>query len=266
MLKKLTTDKMLAEKEGGIGWITFNNPARRNAISLEMWEALTEILKDFQADDEILVIVMKGAGDKAFVSGADISQFEDKRANAKAAEEYGRISEEGKHLLESIDKPLIAMIRGYALGGGLGIAMSADIRIAADDSKLGIPAARLSVAYGMDNLGKLVNLVGPSRAKDILFTARRVPAEEALQMGLVNKVVPVDQLEAAVREVCDAICDNAPLSILSSKVTINQIVKDPADRDMPRVDKLFKACFDSEDYKEGRTAFMEKRKPVWKGR
>jgi enoyl-CoA hydratase len=263
---KLSTDKMTAEKDGGIGWMTFNNPARRNAMSLEMWEGLTEILTDFAADDDIRVIVMKGAGDKAFVSGADISQFEDKRANAEAAAQYAKTSEEGKTLLETIDKPLIAMIRGYCLGGGLGIAMSADMRFASDDSKLGIPAARLSIAYGFDNLSKLVQLVGPSRAKDILFTARRVEAAEAYEMGLVNKVTPAADLEAAVREACDAIVDNAPLSILASKFTINQTVMDLADRDYERIGELSRNCFDSDDYKEGRTAFMEKRKPVWKGR
>ncbi len=266
MLKKLSTEKMIAEKEGGIGWMTFNNPERRNAMSLEMWEGVTEILTDFANDPEVRVIVMKGTGDKAFVSGADISQFKDQRANAEAAANYAKISEEGKTLLETIEKPLIAMIRGYCLGGGLGIAMAADMRIASDDAKLGIPAARLSIAYGFDNLSKLVQLVGSSRAKDILFTARRVPAQEAYEMGLINRVTTSDGLEAAVREVCDAIVDNAPLSILASKFTIDQTVKDLADRDYDRIGELSRQCFDSEDYTEGRTAFMEKRKPVWKGR
>ena len=154
MRRKLSTEKMIAEKEGGIGWMTFNNPERRNAMSLEMWEGVTEILSDFANDPEVRVIVMKGTGDKAFVSGADISQFKDQRADAEAAAKYAKISEEGKGLLETIEKPLIAMIRGYCLGGGLGIAMAADMRIASNDSKLGIPAARLSIAYGFDNLSK----------------------------------------------------------------------------------------------------------------
>ncbi len=263
---KLNTDKMLAEKDGGIGWMTFNNPARRNATSLEMWEAVATIMADFAADDSIRVVVMKGAGDKAFVAGADISQFKEARANATASEAYAKVSEQARTAMESLDKPLIAMIRGYAMGGGLAVAMRADIRIAAADAQFGIPAARLGIAYAFDSLKKLVELVGPSRAKEILMTARRYNAEEAVQMGLANKVVPVDRLEAEVRELCATIIDNAPISVMANKAIINQTLLDPDKRDMALVKRLTDKCFDSEDYTEGRTAFMEKRKPVWKGR
>src|SRR5277367_2909522 len=181
---KLDTDKMIAEKDGAVGWVTFNNPERRNAMSLEMWSALATILDAYEADDEIRVIVMKGAGDKAFVSGADISQFEKERANADAAERYNQISNAGRQRLSNLEKPLIAMIRGFALGGGLAVAMAADLRIASADSQFGIPAARLGIAYGADGLNRLYQLVGPSTALDILFSARRLPAEEALRIGL----------------------------------------------------------------------------------
>jgi enoyl-CoA hydratase/carnithine racemase len=263
---KLNTDKMLAEKEGGIGWMTFNNPARRNATSLEMWEAAATIMEDFAADDSVRVVVMKGAGDKSFVAGADISQFKEVRANAEASEKYGKVSERARAAMESLEKPLIAMIRGFAMGGGLAVAMRADIRIAAEDAQLGIPAARLGIAYAFDSLGKLKDLVGPSKAKEILMTAKRYNAEEAFQMGLVNKVVPVDRLEAEVRDLCATIIDNAPISVMANKAIINQTLLDPDKRDLGLVKKWTDRCFDSEDYAEGRTAFMEKRKPVWKGR
>jgi len=263
---ELKTDKMLAEKADGIGWMTFNNPARRNATSLEMWQAIADILSDFGADPAVRVVVMRGAGDKAFVSGADISQFESQRTNAEAAARYDAVSEDARHAMASLEKPLIAMIRGYCLGGGVGIAMAADMRFAADDSSFGIPAARLGISYGFSSLKKLVELVGPAYAKEILLTARRFSAEEALRIGLVNRVVPVDELEATVLEVCAAIVDNSPLSIVANKATIDEVSKDAIARDMLRIEELGRICFDSADYAEGRRAFMEKRKPVWSGK
>ena len=263
---KLDTDKMIAEKDGHIGWMIFNNPARRNAMSLEMWTAAATILDDFERDDNIRVIVMKGAGDKAFVSGADISQFEEKRANAEAAEEYSRQSDAARDRMASLKKPFVAMIRGFCLGGGLGVAMKADLRIASDDSQFGIPAARLSIAYTFDNLRNLVDLVGPTVAKELLFTAKRINAQEALRIGLVNQVVPASELESTVRELAGTMADNAPLSIRASKLTINEVIKDPADRNWDVINQVTKDCFDSQDYAEGRKAFMEKRRPVFTGR
>src|SRR4051812_31918880 len=226
---KLDTDKMLAEKEGAVGWVTFNNPERRNAMSLEMWAALSAILDAYEADDEIRVIVMKGAGDKAFVSGADISQFEKERADAAAAERYALISEAGRQRLYTLEKPLIAMVRGFCMGGGLAIAMAADLRFAAEGAQFAIPAAKLGIAYGTDGLSRLYQLVGPSAALDIMFSARRLDAQEALSIGLINRVLPAADLEAYVRDYAATLSINAPLSIRASKLTMRELGKAPQD-------------------------------------
>lgn len=266
MQLQLSTDKILAEERDAVGWLTINNPARRNAISLDMWEGMAQAFEAFAASPDVRCVVMHGAGDKAFASGADISQFEKHRANAEAAEEYGRISKTTRAAMIGFEKPLIAMIRGYCMGGGLGIAMTADLRIAADDAVFAIPAARLSIAYDFNNLTQLVHLVGPAKAKEILLTAKRYDAAQALAMGLINSVAPASELENAVKDVTDRLVANAPLSLRASKLTINEVVKDPNDRDMALVKRLETDCFNSSDYQEGRSAFMEKRKPVFSGR
>ncbi len=263
---KLDTDKMLAQKEGAVGWVTFNNPERRNAMSLEMWAALSSILDAYEADDEIRVIVMTGAGDKAFVSGADISQFEKERADAAAAERYAQISEAGRKRLYTLEKPLIAMVRGFCMGGGLAIAMAADLRFAAEGAQFAIPAAKLGIAYGTDGLSRLYQLVGPSAALDIMFSARRLDAQEALSLGLINRVLAPDALEGYVRDYAATLSVNAPLSIRASKLTIRELGKAPEERDTDLIKKLIEQCFDSADYTEGRKAFMEKRKPQFTGR
>ena len=256
--------RMLARKDGGIGWMTFNNPARRNAMSMEMWEGVDRILADFEADPEVRAIVLTGAGDRAFVSGADISQFEKNRADADAAARYAAATEAGRSRLREAEKPTIAMIRGFCLGGGLGIAMTCDLRFAAEGSELGIPAARLGIAYTADNVQSLVQLVGPARAKDILFSGRRLPAEEALAIGLIDRLLPAAELEAATRDYAARLATNAPLSIRASKLTIRDLLAEA--REPGLVEALAAACFESADYREGRTAFMEKRPPVFTGR
>ena len=263
---ELNTDKMLAAVENGVGWMTFNNPARRNATSLAMWQAIEIILEQFDKDDAVRVVVMKGAGGKAFVSGADISEFAERRNNAEAAAEYARISESARARLANFHKPLIAMIDGYCLGGGLAVAMCADMRFASPSSQFGIPAARLGIAYGFDGLRKLVSLVGPAKASEIMFTGEWLDANEALRSGLINRIVPTDALEDCVRDIAQTIGRNAPLSVDASKVTINEILKDSQDRDMAKLEAITKACFNSADYKEGREAFMEKRQPNFVGR
>jgi enoyl-CoA hydratase/carnithine racemase len=266
MLDQPLTSKMLAEKDGAIGRITFNNPARHNAVSLEMWQALAHIIDDFNRDDNIRVIVVTGAGGKSFVSGADISEFKEKRNSVEAAAEYSRISEAGRVALTETPKPTIAMIRGYCIGGGLATAIACDLRIAAEGSKFGIPAAKLGLGYAYDGVKKLVDLVGPAFAREIFYTARQFTTDEALRMGLVNQVVPSDELETYVENYCKTIAGNAPLTVKAAKAIVKEAVKDEAKRDMEVCKRLVQECFASQDYIEGRTAFMEKRRPVFTGR
>ncbi len=262
----LTTTKMLAHIEDGIGWITFNNPARRNAISLEMWEGLGIILESYQNDDNVRVVVMKGAGDKAFVSGADISEFDSKRGNAEQKKQYAEVSANANRWLARMDKPLIAMIQGFCIGGGLATALSADIRFATPDSTFGIPAAKLGLGYDYGGLKALCNLVGPSSAKDIMFSARFLKVEEALRIGLINFVVERDDLEHEVKAYAKMVAGNAPLTVKAAKAAVNEAMKDSANRDLDVINAMVNACFDSEDYKEGRKAFKEKRKPIFQGK
>ena len=261
---KVSTDKMLAEIEGPIGWMVFNKPERHNAVSLDMWAAMPEILDRFEADPAVRVIVLKGAGSKAFVSGADISQFEDTRSSQEANAEYDRISDAATDRLAACGKPVIAMIQGWCIGGGVGIAVCCDIRIAAEGSRFGIPAARLGLGYDAPGVKKLMDLVGPSFTKEIFFTARHFDAAEALQMGLLNRVVPAAELESYVRSYCATIGDNAPMTMHALKRTVGELVKGP-DGDLALASRLVQACFDSQDFIEGRRAFMEKRRPVFRG-
>ncbi len=260
------TDKMIAEKDGAIGWITFNNPARRNAVSMAMWEALGDIVANYAADDAIRVIVLKGAGDKAFVSGADISEFEEKRSTPEAVEAYHAVSAKANGALRHVGKPTIAMIRGFCVGGGVSVALGCDLRFASDNSRFGVPAAKLGLGYEYDGVKRLVNVVGPAFAKEIFYTARQFSAAEALDMGLVNRMLPDAELEAFVRNMAASIAANAPLTVGSIKTLVDEAVKDESARDMALCQQVVDRCFASEDYVEGRTAFMQKRVPAFKGR
>ncbi|MGH7045075.1 MAG: enoyl-CoA hydratase [Stellaceae bacterium] len=266
MLDQPLTSKMIARKEGAVGHLIFNNPARHNAVSLEMWQGVGQIIDDFEADDAIRVIVVSGAGGRAFVSGADISEFKERRASEEAAAAYARISEGARLRLQETLKPTIAMIRGYCIGGGVGTALACDLRIAAEGSKFGIPAAKLGLGYAYDGIKKLVDLVGPAHAREIFYTARQFTAEEALGMGLVNRVVPADTLETYVADYCATIAANAPLTVRAAKVAVREALKDENARDLALCRRLVDDCFASADYTEGRTAFMEKRKPAFTGR
>ena len=262
---ELKTEKMIAEKADGIGWMTFNQPERRNAISHEMREGMLAILEDFEADPMVRVIVMKGAGHKAFVSGSDISRPTKGAATPGALQRQGKLSGLVRERFATLAKPLIAMIRGYCLGGGVATALHADLRIASDDSSFGIPAARLGNAYNWHYTRMLVDIVGPARAKEILITARRYSAAEALQMGLIHQVVGPDALEDTVRGVAAVVADNAPLSVIAAKAMINEAMKDSGARDMDKVAAVRKACLESKDFAEGKRAFNEKREPRWTG-
>jgi enoyl-CoA hydratase/carnithine racemase len=258
------SEKIIAKKDGAIGWLVFNNPERRNAVSLDMWEAMPKVLADFGADDAIRAVVLTGAGDKAFVSGADISQFEKERSTAETVAHYDAVGEKAQAALKNFDKPVIAMIRGYCIGGGLNIANLCDLRIAADDARFGIPAAKMGLGYRAGSMKTLVDIVGPAFALEIMITARQFSAEEALRMGLVHKVVPVPGLEAATRQYCEMIAANAPLTLRAAKRIIREV--GAAKYDAAACQAWVKECFDSEDYREGRRAFMEKRRPLFKGR
>jgi len=259
------TDKMLARKEGSVGYIVFNNPARHNAVSLDMWEAAEHFLAEFRDDKAIRAVIVTGAGNKAFVSGADISRFEKERSNKETSERYNEAVDRAYNAFYDFPKPTIAMIRGYCIGGGVGLALCCDMRICTEASTFAVPAAKLSIGYRFAPLKKLVDLVGPSYAKEIFFTARQFTAAEAHGMGLVNRVLPDDQLESYVNDYARRISENAPLSIDSVKFMVAQAFVDESKRDLATCEAMVQACFASNDFKEGRTAFMEKRKPKFTG-
>src|SRR5450631_2276441 len=234
------TDKMLSRKEGGVGTMTFNNPERHNAVSLDMWEAAQGILADFAADKAVRVVVVTGAGGKAFVSGADISKFESERSSKEAIDRYNVAVDKANTAVYEFPKPTIAMIRGYCIGGGVGLALCCDLRICSDNSKFGVPAAKLGLGYGFKGIKKLVDVVGPSFAKEIFFTARQFDATEAHAMGLVNRVVPSAELETYVKSYADTISANAPMTIHAVKVTIGEAVKDDSKRNIALTNELVK--------------------------
>ena len=260
------TEKLVAKNENGIGWITFNNPARHNAVSLDMWQALPLVLDDYAKDPAIRVVILKGAGEKAFVAGADISQFKEKRSSPEGVKEYNTAADDASKALQGFPKPSIAMIRGYCIGGGTAIAVGCDIRIAADDARFAVPAGKLGLGYRFTGIKRLADVVGPAFAAEIFFTARQFSAQEALAMNLINRLVPVADLEKYTLDYASTIAGNAPLTIAAVKRSILEYVKDPSERNLELCQQMVDACYTSEDYKEGQTAFMEKRKPVFKGR
>jgi enoyl-CoA hydratase/carnithine racemase len=252
--------------EGSTLHIVFNNPARHNALSVDMWGAVPPLLAQAETDERVRVVVFSGAGDKAFVSGADISQFEDMRAAKDAVTHYEALAEDALMGIHGFSKPTIACIRGWCIGGGVNVAISCDIRLAASDAVFAIPAGRMGLGYRYSALKNLVDLVGVGAAKDLFYTARRVDAAEAFRMGLVTRTAPVEQLPALLADYAGSIGDNAPLTLAAAKAIIGEILKPSPDLDAARCRELILRCFESDDYTEGRRAFMDKRKPQFKGR
>src|SRR5947207_11051421 len=251
------TDKMIARKEGHVGYLIFNNPERHNAVSLDMWAAAADMLRNFAKDNGVRVVIVTGAGDKAFISGADISRFGDERANEEGIARYNATVEATYGAMEQFPKPTIAMIRGYCMGGGLGFALGCDMRICSDNSRFALPAAKLGLGYSFGGIKRFVDTVGPSFTKELFFTARQFNAAEALGMGLVNRVLARPELEPYVKDYAATIASNAPLTVNATKFIVGETLKDPADRDLKRCSELVERCFQSTDYHEGRKAFME---------
>jgi enoyl-CoA hydratase len=258
-------DKIISRREDAAGHIVFNNPDKRNAVSLEMWQAAERALDAFGADDGIRVVVLSGAGDKAFVSGADISRFESERAGAEAVAHYNATTAGFYQKLTAFPKPTIAEITGSCVGGGVALALCCDLRICGQGARFGIPAARLGLGYGFAGLKRLVDVVGPAFAKEMFFTARLFSAVEAYEMRLVNRVLPDAEVAGYVADYARTISGNAPLTVDSVKAIVGEVLKDPAERDLARCAALVDACFASRDYVEGRRAFLEKRPPEFTG-
>jgi len=256
-------NKILSATSGPVATLTFNNPERHNAMSLDMWRGAATVLETFECDRAVRVIVLTGAGGKAFVSGADISKFEDERATLEAVAEYNAAVDRFSTTLLSGTKPTIAMIRGFCLGGGVGIAVCCDLRIANDTARFAVPAAKLGLGYGYENVRRIVDLVGPQFATEMLLTARQFDAAEVERAGLINRVVPDADIDRTVRELAETIAGNAPLTIQAVKRIMRELRSERPDVDA--CDALVKKCFESADYREGRTAFMEKRKPEFRG-
>ncbi len=261
----MSEEKILSRCDGGVAEIIFNNPAKRNAVSLDMWERMIEVLTEFEADPSVRVLVVSGAGGKAFVSGADISKFESQRSSKEAVEHYGKTSALAYETLYNFSKPTIAKINGYCVGGGMALSVTCDIRYCEEGSRFAIPAAKLGLGYGYAGIKRLADLVGISRAMEIFYTARMFSAQEAYDMGLVNAVLPVDELDARVNETTAMITQNAPLTIATAKAAGRQVTAPSTERDLTEVDRMVMTCFQSSDYTEGRRAFMEKRKPQFTG-
>ena len=257
--------KVLAKIEGRTGWLIFSNPEKHNAVSLSMWEEAGRILDDFAAAKNIRGVVLTGAGGKAFVSGADISKFESERAGREAIAHYNAVTEKVYAAIHDFPKPTIALIRGYCIGGGLGLAVSCDMRIVSENARFALPAAKLGLGYDFPGIKRFVDLLGPSFTKEIFFTARQFSAEEAREMGLANRVLPDSEVEDYARKYMETIAENAPLTVDSAKFAIGEAVKSASKRDLERCIRQVNECFASKDYTEGRKAFLEKRKPVFTG-
>jgi enoyl-CoA hydratase/carnithine racemase len=260
------SDLIVVEQQDAIATVTFNRPQVRNAFSLAMWREIGEVGERLAKEESVRAVVYRGAGTKAFASGADISEFKEVRKDIASAQAYNRQTEAAYASIRSCPKPTVAMIYGFCMGGAMAIAMACDLRFVAAGSKFGIPAARLGIIYGLESVRQLVDLVGPSNAKDILFSGRRFDAEEALAMGFVNRILPPEDLQAFTYDYLKRVAANAPLSVRGAKATVEAIQEGLDDRHRERLRKLSLDVFDSHDYREGVQAFLEKRPPRFEGR
>lgn len=258
--------RILTEIGDGIARLTFNNPARHNAMSLEMWVEGAEALEAFGRDDRVRAVLLTGAGNQAFVAGADISKFGDERASLAAVETYDAAVARFQQAMRHLVKPTIARIDGFCIGGGLAIAIECDIRVCSEKSTFSVPAAKLGIGYRFDGIRHLRQLVGPAFTAEIFYTARQFTAEEARIMGLVNRVLPESELDPHVEDLLSRIAENAPLSIATAKRALIECAKPEEEQDPAACDAYVRQCIESADYVEGRTAFMEKRKPMFRGR
>jgi enoyl-CoA hydratase/carnithine racemase len=253
------------ERDESVARVVFDHEKRRNAITVDMWEAIPNVVEQLQEDDQVRVVVMRGAGHEAFVSGADISEFE-KTRTGNAGREYDAMTARAFQALQGLEKPLIACIHGFCIGGGAAIALTADLRYAAEDAVFAVPPARLGLGYHTAGIRALIRVVGFSETANLLFTARRVPASDARHIGLVNEVFAKDLLDEAVDDVAHRIASNAPLTIRSAKMTLQELAKLESERDLERIRESIEECYQSDDFKEGVRAFLEKRKAVFRGR
>jgi enoyl-CoA hydratase len=260
------TDKIIGRLNSGIAEIIFNNPEKLNATSLEMWQKAGDLAKEYAADPSVRVLILSGAGGKAFVSGADISKFESQRASAESNEVYSKASLGAYEGIYNFPKPTIAKIQGYCIGGGMNLAICCDMRVATANSKFGVPAGKLGLGYGYTPINRLAHVVGISRAMQFLYTAQQIGAEEAFAIGLLNKIAPDGELDKTVSDMASAIAENAPLTIALVKASAREITRPEGAPDHAKLKALSDACFSSADFKEGRTAFMEKRKPKFQGK
>jgi enoyl-CoA hydratase/carnithine racemase len=260
------SDEILVERRDHIATVTFNRPRMRNAFNLAMWTALPGIVDELTRDAAVRGIVFRGAGEEAFASGADISEFKEQRKDRATAEAYNARTSAAYLAMERCPKPTIAMIHGFCMGGAVAIALACDLRFSADTGKFAIPAARLGIVYGLHSVKRLVSLVGPAAAKDILFSARTLDAAEALRVGFVNRVVPAGELSGHTYEYLARVADNAPISVQGAKLIVEAIAEDGGVARKPEIDRLQIAAFESEDYREGTEAFMGKRRPKFVGR
>ena len=265
--EKMKPDNLiLYERKNGIGYVTLNQPTKRNAISFEMWQMIGNVINDCATNDSIRALLIRGAGQVAFSAGADISQFDENRSSKEQVVNYNSTMATTIDILEKVAKPTIAMIHGFCIGGGLNLAVHCDLRIASNNARFAIPAARLGLAYGLRESQSLVQLIGPAYAKEMLYTGRQFSATEAIDMGLINRIVAINELENYTEKYTSLIAINAPLTIIAAKHIVRESAKDGKSQDNSMINKLVDTCFSSNDYQEGRTAFLEKRQPRFKGK